>query len=107
MPRAQHKKLTRTSTVDGVRIFDETGSPVFVITFNIQKFCHKIDEQDENDNVVPVKLRPTEPYLLELNERVFDLIEESIQHAREEGRTNLMVQDVRPSLNGNQKEDDG
>ena len=105
MPKAKGEKLTRTSTRDGVRIFDETGSPVFVITFNIQKFCHKLEEQDEDDNVVRLKMRPTEPYLLELNERVFDLIAESIQTARDEGRTNLMAQDVRPTLNG--KEDDG
>jgi hypothetical protein len=97
---AKKEKLTRTSSRDGVRIFDETKSPVFIITFNIQKFCHKLEEQNEDDDIVSLKMRPTEPYLLELNERVFDLIEESIKSARDEGRTNLMPQDVRSTING-------
>lgn len=89
-----------------IRTFKETGSPVFIVTFNIQKFCHQLEEQTEDDDVVSLKLRPTKPFLVELNERVFDLIEESINKARAEGRTNLMAQDVRPSLNGHEKEDD-
>ena len=91
---------------DTVRVFEETDSPVFIVTFNIQKFCHRLEEQTEDDDVVKVKIRPTKPFLVALNERVFDLLEESIHKARSEGRTNLMAQDVRPTLDGEKMEDD-
>lgn len=81
-----------------IRRDKETGLPIFLVEYNVKKFCHReITEQTEDGDVVDVKMRPTTQFLQKLNERIFDLLELSIQNAREDDRTNLMINDV-PSL---------
>lgn len=85
---------------------EETGLPIFIIVNQIKKFCHHhIQEQTEDGDIISVKLRPTQKFMAQLNERVIELLEESINHARNADRMDLMVEDV-PSFNGHEEEED-
>ena len=90
---------------EALRLFDGTETPVLVVTFNIQKFCHhNVETQTADDDIVTVKVRPTKPFLRELNERVYTILQKSIENALLDYRSNLMVQDIPTQLDFQKEE---
>lgn len=87
---------------------DEYGNPVIVVQKQIQLLCHDLQVEQPNSNggaLVPIKMRPTKPFLDNFNFLVVRLLEHCMLNAHTEGRTTLMEKDV-PSLDILPDEDD-
>ena len=76
---------------------DENGVPLLIVARQIQIICHTLKTEDEYGSEVPLKLRPSQGFLTELNEAVIDLVEQCCSNATDEKRTTLMDKDV-PNL---------
>lgn len=78
-----------------LRIDEESGLPILIITNQLQLYCHhKVEEEDEDGEMVTVKIRPTAKFINELNKRVFELLDEAIKNARQDERREIQAQDV-------------
>ena len=77
-----------------LRIDKESGLPVLVIVNQLQLYCHHEVEEESEEGVQPIKVRPTSKFIDELNKRVVELLDESIQNARNAGRTEIQESDV-------------
>ena len=78
-----------------LRLFDGTETPALIIPYNIQKFCHShVEVQTGNGAISTIKIRPTKPFLKELNERVFILLQASIENSLLNERSNLTSKDI-------------
>jgi len=78
-----------------LRMDEKSGLPILVITNQLQLWCHnKVEEILDGGIVETVKIRPTQKFIDELNKRTFELLQESINNAREDGRREIQAQDV-------------
>lgn len=78
-----------------LRVDEESGLPILVITNQLQLYCHhEVEEANEDGEVVNIKIRPTQKFIDELNVRVNELLEESIKNARAAGRKEIQAEDV-------------
>jgi len=77
-----------------LRLDEESGLPILVITNQLQLYCHNEVEEHTEEGVVPIKIRPTAKFIDELNKRVCELLDESIQNARNAGRKEIQADDV-------------
>lgn len=78
-----------------LRVDEESGLPILVITNQLQLYCHNEVEEENDEGVVePIKIRPTQKFINELNVRVNELLEESIKNARAAGRREIQAEDV-------------
>ena len=73
---------------------DKEGTPILVITNQLQLYCHHEVEEETEEGIVFIKVRPSAKFIDELNDRVLELLDESIKNARSEGRTELRKDDV-------------
>jgi len=73
---------------------DENGDAIIVITNQLQLYCHNEVEEHTEDGVQNIKIRPTAKFISELNKRVLELLDESIQNARKAGRKEVQAEDV-------------
>ena len=78
----------------GTLRLDKEGLPILVIVNQLQLYCHNEVEEESEDGVQPIKVRPTAKFIDELNKRVLELLDESIQNARNAGRTEIQDVDV-------------
>jgi hypothetical protein len=77
-----------------LRIDKESGHPILVIVNQLQLYCHHQVEEETEEGTVQLKMRPTSKFINRLNERVLEVLDESIQNARKESRTELREDDV-------------
>jgi hypothetical protein len=72
----------------------ESGLPILVITNQLQLYCHHEVEEETEEGIKPIKIRPTSKFINELNVRVLELLDESIKNARSAGRMEIQAEDV-------------
>lgn len=71
------------------------GQPIMIIVNQFQLYCHnEVFEEDDIGEEIQIKIRPTSKYLAKFNDLVLDILHDSIQAARNEGRIELSATDI-------------
>lgn len=90
MPPPKGKRLER-----GQLRMDEDGNPLLVVESQLKNYVHShVDVTMDDGDVETVKMAATKPFLRAFNRKVFNLLEESLDSAFEDGRNRLTEQDV-------------